>query len=322
MQYRIVFLAALTATGALARPALRRDDHMENNQQVPDNQQMPDNQAPQGGFADIDFSKYECPQAQAGSQSLTIDLRGPSELATQTELKSDNGKFVFCPTDVYSEISVKLSADFANKDLRCAVADENGNMIGASRGDNVDFTFSDGGEAKKWDFLLPPKENGIKTSKVVCDPEFKKIDQAQREVEEAVTVLLREQAAGTPIPIGPFKGPYFGTKAVEEERLPVEQGKTFETLEVKVGRLTNPQGLRCAAVNNKDGLSPFATRKANLDNTFSDANGGEWTFARLSGKENPASDIKEIRCDKDFVAKNRNAAPQPEQPADMPQLRK
>lgn len=79
----------------------------------------------------------------------------------------------------------------------------------------------------------------------------------------------------------------------------------YETLEVKVGSNFPDQEatLRCA-ITDSYGKRIFATRGANLDDTFSDAGNGEWTL------EHP-SVVSSIICDPAFVANNRNAQEPP-----------
>jgi hypothetical protein len=74
----------------------------------------------------------------------------------------------------------------------------------------------------------------------------------------------------------------------------------FTTLEVDVGADVDPT-LRCGA-SLDDEVLLFATRGANLDDTFSDATNGEWTFV-----DGPV-EVTRIVCDLDFEANNRNAA--------------
>ncbi|KAK5713962.1 hypothetical protein LTR15_010868 [Elasticomyces elasticus] len=74
---------------------------------------------------------------------------------------------------------------------------------------------------------------------------------------------------------------------------------TFTTLEVDVGTDVDST-LRCA-VQGADGANIFATRGVNLDDTFSDATNGEWTF------DGPVA-ITDVICDLNFAANNRNVA--------------
>ncbi|KAK4896101.1 hypothetical protein LTR27_005958 [Elasticomyces elasticus] len=73
----------------------------------------------------------------------------------------------------------------------------------------------------------------------------------------------------------------------------------FTTLEVDVGTDVDST-LRCA-VQGADGANIFATRGVNLDDTFSDATNGEWTF------DGPVA-ITDVICDLNFAANNRNVA--------------
>ncbi|KAK3625021.1 hypothetical protein LTR56_020665 [Elasticomyces elasticus] len=74
---------------------------------------------------------------------------------------------------------------------------------------------------------------------------------------------------------------------------------TFTTLEVDVGTDVDST-LRCA-VQGADGANIFATRGVNLDDTFSDATNGEWTF------DGPVA-ITDVNCDLNFAPNNRNVA--------------
>lgn len=79
----------------------------------------------------------------------------------------------------------------------------------------------------------------------------------------------------------------------------------FTTLEVDIGADVDPK-LRCAATADDD-VQIFATRGANLDDTFSDSTNGEWTFSDADGNPTPAF-VSIVRCDTAFVANNRNNA--------------
>ncbi|KAL8819080.1 MAG: hypothetical protein Q9223_002416 [Gallowayella weberi] len=112
------------------------------------------------------------------------------------------------------------------------------------RGNNTETTFGHGGKGK-WTFHDHPN----KVRKVICDPAL----QTKRPLSR--------------------RNPPTTEKAVSNG--------PFETVEVMVGALVQKPDYRCQVLD-KGGKSIIVTRNTNRDITFSDADRGEWKFARAS----------------------------------------
>ena len=81
-----------------------------------------------------------------------------------------------------------------------------------------------------------------------------------------------------------------------QHKPPVGTTGPFETVEIVVGALVEKQDIRCQLIN-KHGKAIVATRGANTDITFSDANKGDWTFRHESS-------VSKIICDPAFKSAN------------------
>lgn len=113
MQYSTIFLSALFATSALARPARR----------------------------------------STSDNSIIVQLSGPSELATQTsfnegfrQVSRPNGS-----SGPFDTVSLRLGKDVKQQDLRCQVRNEQNEPIVVLRNGNREITFADG-NAGAWTF--------------------------------------------------------------------------------------------------------------------------------------------------------------------------
>ncbi|KAF2623589.1 hypothetical protein BU25DRAFT_414328 [Macroventuria anomochaeta] len=113
MQYSTIFLSALFATSALARPARR----------------------------------------SASDNSIRVQLSGPGELATQTafeegwrQVKRPQGS-----SGPYDTVALEVGKDVKQQGLRCQVRNEHNEPIVVLRNGNRDITFADG-DAGSWTF--------------------------------------------------------------------------------------------------------------------------------------------------------------------------
>jgi len=105
--------------------------------------------------------------------------------------------------------------------------------------------------------------------------------------DTSVTVILENQA----IELG--SQTTFKSVNSKKTKAPVGSSGPFETIEINVGADANP-ALRCQALDS-NGTPLIATRGANTDTTFSDADKGAWTFIT-------PSTVSAIVCDPSFVA--------------------
>jgi hypothetical protein len=70
-------------------------------------------------------------------------------------------------TTLYEKVEIALGDGFANKDLRCQLIDLKGNTVFATRGTNLDDTFSDADKGF-WKLVTPTQIDTI-----VCNSAFK-----------------------------------------------------------------------------------------------------------------------------------------------------
>lgn len=68
----------------------------------------------------------------------------------------------------FNTVTLDIGADVKEQGLRCQIADLSGNIIQLQRGENVDFTFADGGNGL-WNFLNPTSSE---IGTIICDPAF------------------------------------------------------------------------------------------------------------------------------------------------------
>ncbi|KAF2119268.1 hypothetical protein BDV96DRAFT_596012 [Lophiotrema nucula] len=222
---------------------------------------------------------FAAPTYKGADNTIRVILQDQAtETGSQTTLKSGVRDIKTPSTSgPFSTIELKVGADVPNRDeYRCAIWDEAGKPIVATRGANVDITFSDAGKGE-WTF-----RKASKVASIICDPTFKKIDPK----ENQITVILQDQRTelGTQTTF---------TAGARQELTPSSPGP-YETVEIKVGSVVDP-AQRCQ-VNDKHGKPIVAVRGKNTDTTFSDAKKGEWTFKHRQ-------EVSSIICDPTFVAK-------------------
>ncbi|KAK5170626.1 uncharacterized protein LTR77_005215 [Saxophila tyrrhenica] len=102
-----------------------------------------------------------------GSYDVVVTLSGPSELATQTTL-SGVKRDIRTPTasgGPYNSINIAVGP-LVSPELRCKVKNQANRAIVATRGENIDTTFSDADKGA-WAFQ---KESAV--SNIICDPRF------------------------------------------------------------------------------------------------------------------------------------------------------
>lgn len=222
---------------------------------------------------------------QYTAESVTISLQNRAiALESQTTFFDASHRVQKGPTGSsgpFTTINIDVAANATNQALRCQVVDEAGQPIIATRGENVDITFSDADNGE-WTFA---DEDGVFVSAIICDPAFVAIDP----VEKTVGVILQNQA----IELGvrtTFEDPTVRT------RLPPTGGAgPFETIEIDVGDVVLNQAIRCKVLD-RNHHAIVAQRNENIDTTFSDADKGLWTFV------NGATEVSAVICDPRFVA--------------------
>ncbi|KAL8784493.1 MAG: hypothetical protein Q9213_003930 [Squamulea squamosa] len=216
-------------------------------------------------------------QQSSIDDKLQVVLSGPGVSPAQSLLPAGNrvaqqasqpGPFSF--------VELRVGKNVQNKDYRCQILDQAGKPIVVQRGANTDITFADGGKGK-WTF----RNQASQVSQVICDPTFKKIDASASEI--------RVQLSNQGIELGIQRT----FKEGQRQEQVIGTGP-FRTIEIFVGALVQKQDTRCQVLDNA-GKPIVATRGANTDITFSDADKGEWTFAQ-------ESDVSKIICDPAFKA--------------------
>ncbi|KAL8727127.1 MAG: hypothetical protein Q9166_006260 [cf. Caloplaca sp. 2 TL-2023] len=171
-------------------------------------------------------------------------------------------------------VELSVGKNVQNQAYRCQILDHAGKPIVLQRGANTDITFADGDNGR-WTF----RAKATKVSKVICDPTFKKIDQSEAEIR----VQLSNQGSELGIQTA-FKE---GERQVER----VAPGP-FTSIDIRVGALVQKQDYRCQVLD-KAGKPIVATRGANRDITFSDADKGEWRFEK-------ETETSQVICDPAF----------------------
>ncbi|KIW22384.1 uncharacterized protein PV07_12274 [Cladophialophora immunda] len=210
---------------------------------------------------------------------VTVALSDGGETGAQVTLEStvrDMGAPAI--SGPFNSIEIRLGEDVQNQELRCQALDNYGYPIVATRGTNIDTTFSDADKGP-WTF-----RQASYVSEVVCDPTFVKIDPASDELN--LRVILESQSTET----GSQTSLPAGYRA---ESAPVATSGPFETVELSVGSLVEQQNYRCQILD-LYGNPLVVLRGANRDITFSDADKGAWTL------ETP-SEVSEIICDPTFA---------------------
>lgn len=222
---------------------------------------------------------------QYTQERVTVTLQNQAiELGSGTTFNNVNARKTLPPvgsSGPFTTINVDVAANATNQALRCQALDEAGVPLIATRGENIDITFSDADKGE-WTFV---DDEGVYVSAIVCDPAFVSIDPS----EKTVGVLLQNQA----IELGTTTT--FEDPTVRTKQRPVGGSGPFETVEIDVGQVVENQDLRCKVLNNMY-HAIVAVRGENTDTTFSDAGKGPWTF------RDGAQEVSAIICNPRFVA--------------------
>lgn len=219
--------------------------------------------------------------APADSEVRVVLQSQATETGSQTVFKSVDSRKHKKPvgsSGPFETINIIVGAD-ANQDLRCQALDMDGIPLIATRGENTDITFSDGGPDKnEWTFVTPSE-----VSRIVCDPAF--IQATPEDFEIRVTLATDDLATQTVFEA--FEG--------RAESAPTGSAGPYDSVEISVGKLLNPE-LRCKVIDAR-GRKIIATRGENVDTSFSDAGKGPWSF-----EQDRLRKVSKIVCDETFVA--------------------
>ncbi|KAK7934880.1 hypothetical protein PG985_000375 [Apiospora marii] len=228
------------------------------------------------------------PAADANNANqVTVTLRGPSELATQTQLgKNEQKRPIGAGSDFTSvELASHNLKNDKGQDLRCRIFDARGRPVTVTRGANVDTTFSDAGKGE-WTF----RKTAV--SKVQCSTAFvaapKKRDVV--EIEERANGPLRVTLSG-PSELATQTG--IGEK---DHKAPVGSKGPYNQVTLNVG--AGRKEARCQLIDTQNKVITLV-RGANVDVTFGDAGKGPWKTQ--NGKN---FNVKEIKCDPSFKSRN------------------
>lgn len=251
MQYSTMILSSLLATLAMARPARRT---------VSDN-------------------------------SITVQLSGPDELATQTSFQ-EGWRQVQRPqgsNGPYNTVALEVGKAVKQQGLRCQVRDELNEPIVILRGANRDITFGDG-DLGSWTF-----ESGAQNVvAIICDPAFVKgvAPPANKSVEQPkinVRISGLDEFA---------RNIAFDQGGLVREVKPAG-GSGVNTFELTLDPEVTKQDLRCQVLD-VAGKPITGKRGANVDITFADGGNGPWTFINALG-ELINVDTSAVICDPAFV---------------------
>ncbi|KAL8790742.1 MAG: hypothetical protein Q9195_006220 [Heterodermia aff. obscurata] len=216
--------------------------------------------------------------------SLRVILSNQAtETGSQTVLTSGSRQHArpVGSTGPFQTVELNVGAGVQDQDYRCQILDEAGKPIVIQRGANTDITFSDADKGE-WTFR---HESSV--SKIICDPTFKKIGAEASEIRVVLSNQATETGSQTVFP---------DVSGGRQHKPPVGSSGPFETVEIVVGALVEKQDIRCK-LTDEHGKPVVATRGANTDITFSDANKGEWTFKA-------ESEVSKIICDPAFKSAN------------------
>ncbi|KAJ4339565.1 hypothetical protein N0V95_007755 [Ascochyta clinopodiicola] len=258
MQYSTLFLSALFATSALARPARRT----------------------------------------TADTSITVQLSGPGELATQTPFQegSRQVKRPVGSSGPFDTVALEVGKGVKQQGLRCQVRDAQNKPIIVLRGANRDITFGDG-DAGSWSF-----EGGAQTvTAIICDPAFVKgVAPAAKGVASSADQTVEQPSINARIS---GLDELARNIAFEEGGLvrEVQQvgGPGINTFELTLDAAVEKQDLRCQVLD-AAGAPVTGKRGANVDITFADGGAGPWTFINAEG-ENINVDTSAVICDPAFV---------------------
>lgn len=227
------------------------------------------------------------PAADTNSaNTVTVILRGPSELATQTQLgKNEQKRPIGAGSDFTSvELAAHHLKNDKGQDLRCRIFDARGRPVTVTRGTNVDTTFSDAGKGA-WTF----RKTAV--GKVQCSTAFAAAPK-KRDVglEERANGPLRVTLSG-PSELATQTG--IGEK---DAKAPVGSRGPYNQVTLNVG--SGRKEARCQLIDTQNKVITLV-RGANVDVTFGDAGKGPWKAQ--NGKN---FNVKEIKCDPSFKSRN------------------
>ncbi|KAF2275285.1 uncharacterized protein EI97DRAFT_434501 [Westerdykella ornata] len=268
MQYSTVILAALAASGSLGAPLDSR-------------------------------------QVEAGSQTngIRITLEDQSvELGRQFTINGDGNAEVRVAVgepEKFAAINVSLGDNISNKELRCQARGLDDQPIVGKRGPddkpNIDVNFSDAGKGP-WTFLTGKQV----VKEVVCSPEFKKITPEKLAEGQQVLVHFRKEKGDNQpftIPVNP----------AAEKSTPSNTNEQYKTVEIEVGKFTDPQSIRCQVFSDRR-LTRLVRgqRGENIDTSFADGDKGEWDFLvhRNGQWVSGQSKVRGVFCSRQIQQKN------------------
>ncbi|KAK8046967.1 hypothetical protein PG996_015031 [Apiospora saccharicola] len=225
--------------------------------------------------------------ASSANSQVTVILRGPSELATQTQLgKNEQKRPIGAGSDFTSvELAAHKLKNDKGQDLRCRVFDARGRPITVTRGANVDTTFSDAGKGE-WTF----KKTVV--SKVQCSTAFVAAPK-KRDVE-----MIEERANG-PLRVtlsGPSELATQTGIGEKDAKAPVGSRGPYNQVTLNVG--SGRKEARCQLIDTQNKVITLV-RGANVDVTFGDAGKGPW-----KAQNGKTFNVKEIKCDPSFKSRN------------------
>ncbi|KAF7195890.1 hypothetical protein HII31_02770 [Pseudocercospora fuligena] len=242
MQYSTIVLSLLAATGALAAPTKRTSDN-----------------------------------------SIRVTL-SDGNLATQTAFEEGyrQAKKPVGSSGPYNTVEVTLGADVKQQTLRCQVLDNYSKPITATRGENIDITFSDAGKGK-WTF-----QNGLtEVSQIICDPAFVAASAPPAEKDTSMRVTLTDGNLAT-------QTAFDEAGLVREHKSPVGSDGPYNSVELTLGADVDPE-LRCQILDSHN-KAITVQRGENIDTTFADGGNGPWEFLYPE-----SSEVYNIVCDPTFV---------------------
>ncbi|OQN96954.1 hypothetical protein B0A48_16928 [Cryoendolithus antarcticus] len=233
------------------------------------------------------------PSFAAAAQDTTVQVilsDSAAELGSQTRF-IENFRQTKKPTDStgpFQTVALRLGEGVKNKALRCKTLDSRNNPIVVTRGENVDTTFADGGEAKEW-VLRDGRQKG-KT--IICDPAF---------VKAAVPVAKSGEALDLDIRVTLSDGNLatqtaFRATGLERERQnPVGSSGPHNSVTLSVDKDVKNQGLRFQVLDLQGDVIEVV-RGENEDVTFADGGQPAWAFL-----EPASSKVGSIVCDPGFA---------------------
>jgi hypothetical protein len=211
-------------------------------------------------------------------QNQAIELgSGTSFVEGDRQAKSPVGS-----SGPFETVELSLGPDVVQQDLRCQILDSDNEPIVVVRGQNVETTFADG-NGGPW--TLQDGAQVVET--IICDPEFKKSDAVEAELDLDIRVTLSDGNLAT-------QTAFVEAGLEVESQDPVGSSGPFNRVELRIGADVQKQDLRCQIVDDM-GHAIELVRGENQAFTFADAGKGEWTFLQ------PASSVVDkIICDPAF----------------------